>query len=82
MEAFDLLRVYQKLNIFCRKEFPGRKSHWLDIQGLSRYLISIENSRLYATLPAVMVFLVGCHDPMVQDRNLIGDRFKPLMFSI
>ncbi|KRY66890.1 hypothetical protein T11_3957 [Trichinella zimbabwensis] len=27
------------------KGCPGREAHWLNTRGLSRYLISIENSR-------------------------------------
>ena len=41
MNAFILLRVNQGLT-FCRKGYPGKKAHWLNTQGLSRYLISME----------------------------------------
>ena len=46
-DAYNLLRVDQKLNTFPRREYLGREACWLDIKGLSRYFISLENSRLY-----------------------------------
>jgi hypothetical protein len=48
VNAYTLLRVNQRLNTFFRKECPGREAHWLTTQGLSRYLISMENSRFLA----------------------------------
>jgi hypothetical protein len=44
-DAYILLRVDQTLNTFCKKGCPGRGAHWLNTQGLSSYLISMENSR-------------------------------------
>lgn len=38
-------RVNQRLNTSCRMECPGKEVHWLDTPSLSRYLISMENSR-------------------------------------
>ena len=45
---YDLLRVDQKLNTFCRKRSSRREVYWLNPWGLSRYLICMETSRLYA----------------------------------
>ena len=42
--------VDQRLNTFCRNGCPGREAHWLNTRGLSRYHISMENSRFYATV--------------------------------
>jgi hypothetical protein len=46
VNAYTLLMVNQGLNTFCRKECPRREAHWLNTEGLSRYLLSMENSRL------------------------------------
>jgi hypothetical protein len=46
MGAYHLLRVDQSLNTFCGKECPGRDAYWLNPQGSSGYLISMENSVL------------------------------------
>jgi len=39
--AYQLLTVVQRLNTFCREEYPGRRAYWLNTQG---HLISMENS--------------------------------------
>lgn len=57
----------------------GRGAYGLNPWSPSRYLIHMENSRLYVTRPVVMVFLVGCHGHVFQ---LVGSRFKCLLFSI
>jgi hypothetical protein len=44
VNAQVLLRVTQGLNTSCRKGCPGREAHWLNTAGLSRCLISMENS--------------------------------------
>jgi hypothetical protein len=44
-ECIHLFRVNQGLNTVGRKEWPGRAAPWLNYGGLSRYLISMENSR-------------------------------------
>lgn len=54
VNAYALLRVNQELNIFCRKECPGRKTHQLNPWSLSRYLSSIENSRF-------LCYMTDCH---------------------
>jgi hypothetical protein len=46
-DAYILLRVNQRLNTVCRKGCPGREAHLINTQGLSRYLISTENSGFY-----------------------------------
>ena len=48
INAYDLLRVDQRLNTFCRKECLGREGYWLNPWGLSIYiyLIRMQNSRL------------------------------------
>lgn len=48
MDAPGLLKVDHRLNSFCRKECLGREAYWLNPQGSSRYLISMEDSVLYA----------------------------------
>jgi hypothetical protein len=48
---------YKGLNTFCRKGCPGRKAHWLNTQGLSRYLISMENSNF-------LCYLTSRHGPL------------------
>ena len=63
MEAYNLLRVDQRLNTFCRKECLGRKAYWLNPQGPSRYLISMENSLFCATCFVVMI--LSCEVVMV-----------------
>lgn len=45
VNAYTFLRLNQGLSIFFEKECPGREAHWLNMLGLSRYLISLENSR-------------------------------------
>jgi hypothetical protein len=55
-EAGVLLRVNQGLNTFCRKGCSGREAHWLNIQGLSRF-ISMEYSRF-------LCYVSGCHGPL------------------
>lgn len=48
MDAYNLFRVVQRLNIFCKKEHSGKEAYWLNLQdGPSRYLIGMENSVLY-----------------------------------
>ena len=48
MNANTLLRMSQRLNTFCREKCPRREAHWLNAEGVSRYLISMENFRFYA----------------------------------
>jgi hypothetical protein len=48
-DAHVLLRANQRLNTFGRKGSPGKRVHWLNNWGLSRFLISMKNSRFYAT---------------------------------
>lgn len=43
MDVYQLLRMDQRLNPFCREEYPGRKAYWLNLRA-SEYLISMENS--------------------------------------
>jgi hypothetical protein len=57
-DASNLLRVNKKLNSFCRKGCLGREAHWLNTQGLSRYLISTKNSRFY------VCNVTSCHRPL------------------
>ena len=57
MNAYVLFRVNQGLNTVCGKGCPGREAHWLNPLGLSRYLISIENSRS-------LCYVTGCHGPL------------------
>ena len=45
MGTYHLLRVDQRLNTFCREECSVREAYWLN-PGVSRYLISMENSVL------------------------------------
>lgn len=47
-DSYDLLRVDQRLNIFFRKGCLERGAYWLDLGGLSRYFINMENSKFYA----------------------------------
>lgn len=54
VNAYALLRVYQVLNTFCKKERPGREAHWLNAWGLSRCYINIENSRF-------LCYMTDCH---------------------
>ena len=54
VNVYILLKVNQELNTFCGKECPGREAHWLNTQGLSRYLISMENSRF-------LCYMTDCH---------------------
>jgi len=57
MGAHHLLRVDQRLNTFGRKESLGRETYWLNPQGPSRYLISMENCVLcYVTIGHVPVW--------------------------
>lgn len=43
MDGYNCLRVDQRLNIFRRRECPGREAHWLNPRGdPSRCLISME----------------------------------------
>ena len=64
MDAYNLLRVGQRLNTFCRKDCLGREADWPKPWGPSRYLISIENSGLLATGPVALVLVVGCSGHM------------------
>jgi hypothetical protein len=57
MNAHVLVRVNQELNTFYRKGCLARDTHWLNTQGLSRYLISMENSRF-------SYYVTGCHGPL------------------
>ena len=57
VNAYILLRLNQGLNTFCGKECPGREAHWLNIQGLSRYIITTENSRF-------LCYVTDCHGPL------------------
>ena len=43
-DAYNFLRVDHRLSTFLRSRYLGREVHWLDIQDLARYLISMENS--------------------------------------
>ena len=56
VNAYTLLGVNQRLNTFCEKGCPGREAHWLNTQGLSRHLISMENSRF-------LCYMTNCHGP-------------------
>jgi hypothetical protein len=49
--------VDQKWNTFCRTKCPVREAYWLNPQGPPRYLISTENSRLYAAWRVAMILL-------------------------
>lgn len=42
-DAYVLLGVDQGLNTFCRSGCLGREAHWLNTQGLSRCLMSMES---------------------------------------
>jgi hypothetical protein len=66
-DAYGLLRANQILNTFLQVGM-------LIVQTFRAptYLISMENSKFYATRPVIMVFLVRCRGHMLQDRNLIG----------
>ena len=68
VNSYNLLRMNQGLNTFCRKGCPGREAHWLNTRGLSRYLISMENSRFLCYMTSVMALSMGCHGYMCQDR--------------
>ena len=80
--TYVLLSVNQELNTFCGKECPGKEVHWLDTPSLSRYLISMENSGIYATWPVVKVLLVGCWGHVLQDRHWVGRRWNSYRFQI
>ena len=57
MDAYQLLRVDQRLNTFCRKECLGREAYWLNLpQSPSRYLISMKNS--------VLIYVTIGHTPL------------------
>jgi hypothetical protein len=62
-------------NTFYRKECLGREVYWLNPQGPSRYLITMENSVL-CYLTSYHNHHVGCHGHMLQDRNWIGRRWN------
>ena len=57
VNAYVFLRVNQGLNTLCGKECSGREAHWLSTQSLSRYLISMENSRFLCST-------TGCYSPL------------------
>lgn len=57
VNAYPFLRVTQGLNTFCEKECPGREAQWLNTRGLSRYLISVENSWCSC-------YMTDCHGPL------------------
>jgi hypothetical protein len=50
------IHLTQGLNIFCRKECPGKEIHWPNNWGLSRLLINMENSRFSC-------YVNDCHCP-------------------
>ena len=73
--------VDQRLNTFCRNGCPGREAHWLNTRGLSRYLISTENSRF-------LCYMADCHAPLngvswlhVPDQTELAREFAPLLQS-
>jgi hypothetical protein len=45
VNVYTLFRVNQGLNTFFGKECPGREAHWLNTQGLPRYLNCMRNSK-------------------------------------
>jgi hypothetical protein len=57
VNSYNLLRMNQGLNTFCRKGCPGREAHWLNTRGLSGYLISMENSRF-------LWYMTSYHGPL------------------
>lgn len=62
-DAYNLLRVDQRLNAFCRKECLRREAHWISPwTGPPRYFINMESSGLYAKWPVIRVLLVGSHE--------------------
>ena len=56
-----------RVDTFCRKGCPERDVHCLNIQGLSRYLISMEHSR-FSYVTVVMLLSVWCHGYIFQNR--------------
>jgi hypothetical protein len=48
MNAYNLLKVDERLNSFCRMDCMGREAYWLNPLG-NRYFISMVNSVLCAT---------------------------------
>ena len=57
VNAFTLFGVSQDLNTFYGEGIPGREEvHRLKAQGLSRFLISLENLAL--------CYLASCQDPL------------------
>ena len=44
-DIYDLLRVDQRVNTFCKKGCLGREAYWLNPWGLSRYLTIMKKSR-------------------------------------
>ena len=70
MDTYNLLKRYQTLNTFCREECPEREAYWLNFQGPSRNLFSMENSVLgYVTKGHASIVEVW---HMFQARNLVG----------
>jgi hypothetical protein len=59
--------VIQGLSTFCRKGSSGREVHWLNTWGLSKYFISMENSRF-------LYDMTGCDGPLseVSGLNVLG----------
>jgi hypothetical protein len=51
MDPYNLLRVDQRFKYYLQEGISGREAYWLNPQGPSRYLISMENSVLcYMTI--------------------------------
>ena len=78
----QLTKGEQEVKYLLQEGMPGKGRLFVKHSGPSKYLISMENSGLYATWPVVMVLLMGCHGYLFQDRNWVREQIQmPTVFN-
>lgn len=82
LNAYPSFRVNEGLNTFFGKECARREAHWLNTRVLSRYLISMENSRFSCYVTDCHGPLSVCHGLRVPDQVVWQGAGSLLMFLI